>query len=244
MDARRTAAEAQVDIAQFRSRVSSSWRISRRRVVLIWALARLRPAGWRLLSGSRLALWRARAQARTLKLVALGDSLTAGLGLPPDQAFPDVLQAALKAKGCDVEVINAGVSGDTAADGLARYDWSVPEGRGRADRRTRRQRHAARPSPDGAKAALAKILERARQAHLATLLAGMRAAPNLGRRLSGASTRSIPISPSATASRSIRSSSTASPTTPSSTRRTALHPTRGRRRDHRRAHPAGGRGRC
>ena len=68
------------------------------------------------------------AMARPLRLVALGDSLTAGYGLPPGQAFPDVLARALKAKGWDVEVVNAGVSGDTAADGLARFDWSVPDG--------------------------------------------------------------------------------------------------------------------
>ena len=66
------------------------------------------------------------AAAKPLKLVALGDSLTAGYGLSSGQAFPDVLARALKAKGWDVEVVNAGVSGDTAADGLARFDWSVP----------------------------------------------------------------------------------------------------------------------
>ena len=66
------------------------------------------------------------AAARTLRLVALGDSLTAGFGLAPGKAFPDRLEAALRAKGWDVKVINAGVSGDTAADGLARYDWAVP----------------------------------------------------------------------------------------------------------------------
>ena len=63
--------------------------------------------------------WRRRrtAAARTIRLVVLGDSLTAGLGLPPGKAFPDRLEAALRAKGWDVKVLNAGVSGDTAADG-------------------------------------------------------------------------------------------------------------------------------
>jgi acyl-CoA thioesterase-1 len=65
------------------------------------------------------------AAARTLRVVALGDSLTAGLGLAPGKAFPDRLEAALRAKGWDVKVMNAGVSGDTAADGLARYEWAV-----------------------------------------------------------------------------------------------------------------------
>ena len=68
------------------------------------------------------------AEARTLRVVALGDSLTAGFGLPPGEAFPDVLGTRPEGQGYDVEVANAGVSGETAADGLARYDWSVPEG--------------------------------------------------------------------------------------------------------------------
>jgi acyl-CoA thioesterase I len=61
-----------------------------------------------------------------LKIVALGDSLTAGLGLRPEEAFPVQLQAALKARGRDIEVLNAGVSGDTAGAGLERLDWAVP----------------------------------------------------------------------------------------------------------------------
>ena len=65
---------------------------------------------------------------RPVRIVALGDSLTAGLGLPANAAFPARLEQALKAKGLAVEIINAGVSGDTASGGLARLDWSVPEG--------------------------------------------------------------------------------------------------------------------
>jgi acyl-CoA thioesterase-1 len=68
-----------------------------------------------------------RAQA-PVKIVALGDSLTAGLGLPRAAAFPARLQAALAARGIGAEIANAGVSGDTASGGLARLDWSVPEG--------------------------------------------------------------------------------------------------------------------
>ncbi len=63
-----------------------------------------------------------------MKIVALGDSLTAGYGLPEKDGFVPRLQAALTAKGIAAEVANAGVSGDTAADGLARLSWSVPEG--------------------------------------------------------------------------------------------------------------------
>jgi acyl-CoA thioesterase-1 len=64
--------------------------------------------------------------AEALRIVALGDSLTAGYGLPPGDAFPVRLEAALKARGHHVVVINAGVSGDTAEQGLARLDWSMP----------------------------------------------------------------------------------------------------------------------
>ena len=69
----------------------------------------------------------AHAQA-PVKIVAFGDSLTAGYGLPDNQGFVPRLQAALAAKGIAADVQNAGVSGDTASDGLARLDWSVPEG--------------------------------------------------------------------------------------------------------------------
>ncbi|HYG90891.1 MAG TPA: arylesterase [Azospirillum sp.] len=65
------------------------------------------------------------AEAATMRLVALGDSLTAGYGLPPEQGFTVVLEKALKAKGYDVQVVNAGVSGDTTAGGRARLDWTL-----------------------------------------------------------------------------------------------------------------------
>lgn len=68
------------------------------------------------------------ARAEPLRILALGDSLTAGYQLPPEAAFPVQLEAALKARGHDVIVINAGVSGDTTAAGLARLDWSLGEG--------------------------------------------------------------------------------------------------------------------
>lgn len=67
----------------------------------------------------------AQNQAQTVTIMALGDSLTAGFGLEPGEGFPDQLQAALLAKGHDVRVIDAGVSGDTSSGGLARLDWSM-----------------------------------------------------------------------------------------------------------------------
>ena len=63
-----------------------------------------------------------------MTIVAFGDSLVAGLGLPQEQAFPARLEAALRERGHDVTILNAGVSGDTSAAGLARLDWSVPDG--------------------------------------------------------------------------------------------------------------------
>ncbi|WP_248309714.1 arylesterase [Bosea sp. Tri-44] len=68
------------------------------------------------------------AQTKPLKLVALGDSLTAGYNLPGSAAFPTVLEKILRDKGISVEIANAGVSGDTSQGGLERLDWSVPDG--------------------------------------------------------------------------------------------------------------------
>ncbi len=120
------------------------------------------------------------AAARTIRLVVLGDSLTAGLGLPPGKAFPDRLQAALRAEGWDVEVLNAGVSGDTAADGLARYDWAVPADADALIVELGANDMLRGLPPETTKKALSAILDKAQTAHLPTLIAGMRAAPNLG----------------------------------------------------------------
>src|SRR4051812_33077656 len=84
-----------------------------------------RAAAWILAGAMGLALSSAVAAA-PVQIVALGDSLTAGYGLDPGQAFPEQLETALKGRGLDVSVTNAGVSGDTSSDGLARLDWSVP----------------------------------------------------------------------------------------------------------------------
>ena len=120
------------------------------------------------------------AAARTIRLVVLGDSLTAGLGLPPGKAFPDRLQAALRARGLDVDVLNAGVSGDTAADGLGRYDWAVPANADALIVELGANDMLRGLEPEATKKALSAILDKARAARLPTLIAGMRAAPNLG----------------------------------------------------------------
>jgi acyl-CoA thioesterase I len=120
------------------------------------------------------------ADARTIQVVALGDSLTAGLGLPPGQAFPEVLEKALKARGYNVAISNAGVSGETAGDGLARYDWAVPAGTDALIVELGANDMLRGLDPAAAKTSLATILTRAKAAHIAILLTGMRAAPNLG----------------------------------------------------------------
>ncbi|TQM94001.1 arylesterase [Roseinatronobacter monicus] len=76
-----------------------------------------------LVAGSSVAT----AAETPIRLVALGDSLTQGYGLPTDEGFVPQLQAWLDAQGVEVEVINAGVSGDTTAGGLARMDWTLDE---------------------------------------------------------------------------------------------------------------------
>ena len=172
------------------------------------------------------------AAARTIRLVVLGDSLTAGLGLPPGKAFPDRLQAALRAKGWDVEVLNAGVSGDTAADGLARYDWAVP-----ADAEALIVELGANDmlrglKPEATKNALSAILDKAHGRPFADP-----PRRHAGRAQSGEpsttapSTPSIRLWPKPTMSRSIRSSLTALRAIRSSTRPTAcIRPPRGSRR--------------
>jgi acyl-CoA thioesterase-1 len=142
---------------------------------------RIRVQVFVLALAAALGLAAAPAEARLLRVVALGDSLTAGYGLPSGEAFPDVLERALKGRGWDVEVANAGVSGETAEDGLARYDWSVPAGADALIVELGANDMLRGMDPDAAEAALGQILEKARAAHVATLLTGMRAAPNLGR---------------------------------------------------------------
>ena len=120
------------------------------------------------------------ALAKPLKLVVLGDSLSAGYGLKAGEGFCDQLEKALRADGFDVSVVNSGVSGDTAEDGLARYDWSMPpDADGLILELGANDMLRGNPVPD-AKAALAAILDKAKAAHLPALIAGMKAPANLG----------------------------------------------------------------
>ncbi len=120
------------------------------------------------------------AIAGTTTILALGDSLTAGYGLDAGKSFPDKLQEALKAKGLDVTLINAGVSGDTAAQGAARLEWALT-GDVKAVIVELGANDALRGlDPAQAEAALRQILETLKKKNLPVLLLGMRAPPNLG----------------------------------------------------------------
>ncbi|RWA68358.1 arylesterase [Mesorhizobium sp. M1C.F.Ca.ET.193.01.1.1] len=120
------------------------------------------------------------ARADTFKIVGFGDSLTAGFGLGPGQGFTDRLQAALKAKGHDVTVANAGVSGDTTSGGLARLDWSVPDGTRLVILELGANDMLRGVAPDIPEKNLDAMLAKLKQRSIPVLLAGMRAAPNLG----------------------------------------------------------------
>ena len=115
-----------------------------------------------------------------MKIVVLGDSLSAGLGLPAEAAFPARLAIALNAKGSSVEIANAGVSGDTASGGLGRLDWSVPDGTEAVILELGANDALRGLDPKLTKAALDTILNKLKQRHIEVLLAGMRAPRNMG----------------------------------------------------------------
>jgi acyl-CoA thioesterase-1 len=123
---------------------------------------------------------RAAAVDRPVKIVALGDSLTAGYNLPASAAFPAKLEKALKAKGLAVEITNAGVSGDTASGGLARLDWSVPDGTEAVIVELGANDMLRGVEPAVTQKALEEIVRRLTERRIPVLLAGMRAIPNLG----------------------------------------------------------------
>jgi acyl-CoA thioesterase-1 len=122
----------------------------------------------------------AAAQAGT-RVLAFGDSLTAGYGLMPDQAFPVRLQARLKAAGTAVEITNAGVSGDTSAGGLARLDWALAEHPDVVLVELGANDALRGIDPKLTYANLDKILARVKASGAKVLLLGMLAPPNWGR---------------------------------------------------------------
>ncbi|MGO3929061.1 arylesterase [Rhodopseudomonas pseudopalustris] len=120
------------------------------------------------------------AVERPLKLVALGDSLTAGYGLPASAAFPAKLQKALRDKGITVEISNAGVSGDTTSGGLARLDWSLPKDVDGVILELGANDALRGIDPQVARQSLEEILKRLKARNIPVLLCGMYAPPNYG----------------------------------------------------------------
>ena len=118
--------------------------------------------------------------AKPVRIVVLGDSLSAGLGLAAPDAFPAKLQKALKDKGIDVEMNNAGVSGDTSSAGRDRLDWSVPEGTEGVIVELGANDALRGTDPAVTRAALSDIVARLKARHIAVMLCGMLAPPNYG----------------------------------------------------------------
>ena len=123
----------------------------------------------------------ARSERARPRIVVLGDSLSAGLGLLETESYPALLQQKLDADGYDWEIVNAGISGDTSAAGLQRLDWALD-----GDVRVLVLELGANDGLRGLSIAemkrnLARIVERAQARHIAVLLAGMEAPPNFGR---------------------------------------------------------------
>ena len=120
------------------------------------------------------------AAAKPIKMVVLGDSLSAGLGLAAADSFPQKLQNALKAKGIAVDMINAGVSGDTSSGGRDRLDWSIPPGTDAVIVELGANDALRGTDPKVTRAALTDILTQLKARKIAVLLCGMLAPPNYG----------------------------------------------------------------
>jgi acyl-CoA thioesterase I len=113
-------------------------------------------------------------------IVALGDSLTAGLGVGADEAYPALLQARLRREGFEYRVVNAGVSGDTSAGGLRRIDWALRLSPAVVIVALGANDGLRGQPPETLRDNLTRIIERARAAGARVLLAGMRVPPNYG----------------------------------------------------------------
>ena len=120
------------------------------------------------------------AAAQPIKLVVLGDSLSAGYGLPAAAAFPARLQKALQGSGIETDMVNAGVSGDTSSGGLDRLDWSVPLDTKAVILELGANDALRGTDPAVTRAALEQILQRLKARNIAVLLCGMLAPPNYG----------------------------------------------------------------
>ena len=120
------------------------------------------------------------AAARAPRILAFGDSLTAGFGLPPDQGFPAQLERRLRADGIEARVVNAGVSGDTTAGGLARLDWALAEKPEIVILEFGANDALRGIDPAVVRANLEAMIAKIKARGAKLLLAGMRAPPNWG----------------------------------------------------------------
>lgn len=139
-------------------------------IALAWALL-----AWVFLVGV------APAAAEPVRLMAYGDSLTHGYGLPAGETFPEQLEDALQAEGLDVTVINAGNSGDTTAGGLARLDWALADDPDAVILELGANDGLRGLDPQATYDNLDAIMARLSDERLPVLIAGMLAPPNLGR---------------------------------------------------------------
>ena len=129
---------------------------------------------------AQTAFAQAQPAAKPIKMVVLGDSLSAGLGLSAAASFPERLQKTLKDKGVDIDMTNAGVSGDTSTGGRDRLDWSVPDGTQAVILELGANDALRGIDPKLTRAALSDILTRLKARNVAVLLCGMVAPPNYG----------------------------------------------------------------
>ncbi|WP_433996277.1 arylesterase [Bradyrhizobium jicamae] len=131
-------------------------------------------------AGQAVAQTQVATMTKPIKMVVLGDSLSAGYGLPAAAAFPVRLQKALEAKGIKVDMVNAGVSGDTSSGGRERLDWSVPDGTDAVIVELGANDALRGTDPAVTKAALSDIITKLQARKIAVLLCGMVAPPNYG----------------------------------------------------------------
>ena len=145
-----------------------------------WMFAHLLVLAASLMTGTASAQAPAVRDPGPIKMVVLGDSLTAGYGLPAPAAFPVRLQKALKDIGIGVDMINAGVSGDTSSGGRDRLAWSVPEGTQAVILELGANDALRGIDPKVTRAALSDILTQLKARGIPVLLCGMLAPPNYG----------------------------------------------------------------
>jgi acyl-CoA thioesterase I len=117
---------------------------------------------------------------RPLSVVGFGDSLMSGFELPVQDSFTAQLEKALKDKGVNITIANAGVAGETTSDGLSRLDWSVPDGTDLVILEFGANDALRGISPEISEKNLADIIEKLKQRNIQVILAGMLAPPNMG----------------------------------------------------------------